>query len=229
MLCDTLWHNHIMWEGYRPKMLLYTQDELFYIYNQVKRHRGINEKIVVAYEIISFVVLHCTDTMPLVNLNDTRHLEHLAWAVYNRALCVGNCPELRGECQWCTVLAGIFQHIYKGRNKTAHCLPYTLVSWNCQQRTDVVCEECRQNTTRGGHDGGHRARGQGLRSGPRRRSKTPSVDISEEEPETLGEIDANWRAKQWLEVATPLTSGAEGTTKALAKCLVAAWRWNIKV
>ena len=53
-----------------------------------------------------------------------------------------------------------------------------------------------------------------------------------------------WRAKRWLEVAaqgigdeevqchdllTPLMSGAEGTTKALAKCLVAAWRWNIKV
>ena len=71
-----------------------------------------------------------------------------------------------------------------------------------------------------------------------------SVDIGEEEPETLGEIDANWRAKQWLEVVaqgigdeevpwhdllTPLTSGAEGTTKALAKCLVATWRWNIKV
>ena len=70
-----------------------------------------------------------------------------------------------------------------------------------------------------------------------------SVDISEEEPEMLGEIDANWRAKQWLEVATqvigdevlwhdllaPLMSQAEGTAKALAKCLVAAWRWNIKV
>ena len=71
-----------------------------------------------------------------------------------------------------------------------------------------------------------------------------SVDISKEEPETLGEIAANWRAKQWLEVATQgigdeevswhyllalLMSGPEGTTKALAKCLVATWRWNIKV
>ena len=62
------------------------------------------------------------------------------------------------------------------------------------------------------------------------------VDISKEEPETLAEIDANWRARQWLEVAAkeigdeevpwhdllaPLTSGAEGTAKALGKCLVA--------
>ena len=70
------------------------------------------------------------------------------------------------------------------------------------------------------------------------------MDISEEGPETLMEIDASWRTKRWLEVATkgirdedvpwhdlltPLTSGAEGTVKVLAKHLVAAWRWNIKV
>ena len=53
MLCDTLRHDDIMWEGYRPKMLLYALDELFYIYDQVKCHRGIDEKIVVAYEIKS--------------------------------------------------------------------------------------------------------------------------------------------------------------------------------
>ena len=70
------------------------------------------------------------------------------------------------------------------------------------------------------------------------------VDISEEEPKTLEEINAHWRAQQWLQVATqgirdeevpwhelftPLTSGAEGAAKALAKCSVATWRWNIKV
>ena len=70
------------------------------------------------------------------------------------------------------------------------------------------------------------------------------VDISEEEPETLKETDAHWRAQWWLQVATqgirdkevpwhdllaPLRSGAEGVAKALAKCLVAVWRWNIKV
>ena len=63
------------------------------------------------------------------------------------------------------------------------------------------------------------------------------VDIDEEEPETLEEIDPHWRAQQWLQVAaqgitdeevpwhellTPLTSGAEGAARSLAKCLVAA-------
>ena len=70
------------------------------------------------------------------------------------------------------------------------------------------------------------------------------VDIGKEEPETLGEIDPHWRAKWWLQVAIqgitdeevpwhklliPLTSGAEGVARSLAKRLVAAWWWNIKV
>ena len=116
-------------------MLLYALDEFFYIFDQVKCHRGIDEKLVVAYEILSLAVLRCTehqgwlektgvlDAVPLVNLKDTHHLECLTWAVYDGALLVGSHPELPGECQWCTVLAGIFRHIYKGRDKVAHCPP----------------------------------------------------------------------------------------------------------
>ena len=67
------------------------------------------------------------------------------------------------------------------------------------------------------------------------------MDIGEEEPETLEEIDAHWRAQWWLQVAAQgirdeavpwhdlFTSGAEGVAKVLAKCLMAVWRWNIKV
>ena len=166
-------------------MLLYTLDELFYIYDQVKCHRGIDEKLVVAYEILS----HCTalhgalrmgekcsvpDALPLVNLKDTCHLERLTWTVYNGALHVGSCPELPGECQWCTVLAGIFKHIYKGHDEMAHCPPYTLVSWDCQQRTQVACEEHRQNALHCGHDDGCRARAWRSRSGSRHHSTMPS-------------------------------------------------------
>ena len=42
-------------------MLLYALDELFYIYDQVKRHRGVNEKLIVAYEIPSLATLCCTE------------------------------------------------------------------------------------------------------------------------------------------------------------------------
>ena len=70
------------------------------------------------------------------------------------------------------------------------------------------------------------------------------MDIGEEEPKTLEEIDPHWRAQWWLQVAaqgirdeevpwhellTLLTSGAEGVAKSLAKHLVAAWQWNVKV
>ena len=70
------------------------------------------------------------------------------------------------------------------------------------------------------------------------------VDISEEEPETLEEIDPHWRAMRWLQVTVqgimdkevpwhellaPLTSGVEGAARSLAKHLVAAWWWNVKV
>ena len=70
------------------------------------------------------------------------------------------------------------------------------------------------------------------------------VDIGEEKPETFEDIDTHWRATDWLQVAvqgitveevlwyelvTQLTSGTEGAALSLAKCLVAAWQWNIKV
>ena len=136
----TLQNKDILCEGYRPKMLLYTLDELFYIYDHVKRHRGIDEKLVMAYEILSLATLRCTecrggvekqgmpDAMLLINLNNAHHLEHLTWAVYDGALLVGSQPELPGDLQWCTVLASIYKHIYRGRNDAAHCPPYTLAS-----------------------------------------------------------------------------------------------------
>ena len=70
------------------------------------------------------------------------------------------------------------------------------------------------------------------------------VDVGEEEPEMLECIDPLWRATCWLQVAvqgiareevpwyelvTPLMSGAEGTTLSLAKHLLVAWQWSIKV
>ena len=70
------------------------------------------------------------------------------------------------------------------------------------------------------------------------------VDVGEEEPETLEDINPHWRAMCWLQVAvqgiakeevpwyklvTPLTLGAEGVALSLAKHLLTAWWWNIKV
>ena len=49
----------------------------------------------------------------------------------------------------------------------------------------------------------------------------------------LGAGDGVWSQRDeevpWHESVTPLTSGVEGTAKSLAKHLVTAWQWNIKV
>ena len=135
-----LQNKDVLHEGYRPKMLLYTLNELFYIYDQVKCHRGIDEKLVVAYEILSLTVLHCTecrggsekhsmpDALSLLNLNDACHLEPLTWVLYDGALLVGRQSELPEDRQWCTMLAGTFKHIYRGHDDAAYCPPYTLAS-----------------------------------------------------------------------------------------------------
>ena len=54
------------------------------------------------------------DALSLLNVNDACHLEHLMWAVYDGALLVSGWPELPGNCLWCTVLASLYKHIYRG-------------------------------------------------------------------------------------------------------------------
>ena len=101
MQIGSLHHKGMMHDGYRPKMLLFTLDELFYIFDQIKKQQRADEKIVVAYEILCLSVQWCTDqwhrvektSMPnalsLLNVNNTCHLECLAWAVYDGVLLVG--------------------------------------------------------------------------------------------------------------------------------------------
>ena len=110
-----------------------------------------DEKLIVAYEILCLSALRCTewwhglekkgmpDALSLPNVNDGCHLECLTWAVYDGALLVGEQPELPGNHQWCTVMDSLYKHIYRDHNDTAHCLPYTLASWDCQERTEALC------------------------------------------------------------------------------------------
>ena len=148
-----------MINGYQPKMLLFMLDELFYIYSQIKNLCRADEKIVVAYEILCLSANRCTDRwhglektgMPdalvLLNLNDARHLERLVWAVYDGALLVGPWPELPGDRPWCTVLAGLHKHIYRGHDDVAPCLPHTLGSWDCQEWIEALQRGGRLSST----------------------------------------------------------------------------------
>ena len=146
----TLHHKDTMRDSYWPKMLLFTLDELFYIYSQIKNQWRRSEKIVITYEILCLSMNRCTDrwhrlkktsmsnALALLNVNDTCHLKRLMWAVYDGTLLVGLWPKLPGDCPWCTVLAGLHNHVCRGCNDVAHCLPYTLGSWDCQEWTEVL-------------------------------------------------------------------------------------------
>ena len=79
------------------------------------------------------------DTLGLLNVDDVCHLERLAWVVYDGVLLVGPWPKLSGDHPWCTVLAGLHQHIYRGHDDVAHCLPQTLGSWDCQEQIEALC------------------------------------------------------------------------------------------
>ena len=142
---EMLWAEDSMKDGYHPKMLLYALEELFYIYAQVKNSRRADDKLVLAYRILCISTNRCTDrwngikktgmpdTLALLNVEDVRHLEHLAWAVYDGILLVGLWPNLSGNHPWCTVLAGLQRHIYRGCDDVAHCPPQTLSSWDHEE------------------------------------------------------------------------------------------------
>ena len=183
MQIDSLHHEEAIRNGYKPKMLLFTLDELFYIFDQIRRQRSMDEKIVVAYKILCLSTQWCTEqwhgvektslpnALSLLNVNGAHHLEHLTWAVYDGALLVGGQPKLPGDHPWCTVLASLYKHIYRGCNDMAHCLPHTLGSWDCQERIEVLCRGDRLSSTRSSWRRAFRARRR-FRSSSQCRSQT---------------------------------------------------------
>ena len=141
-----------MRDGYHPKMLLYALDKLFYLYAQIKNSQRVDDKLVLAYEILCISTNRCTDrrngvektgvpdALALLKVNEVCHLEGLAWVVYDGMLLVGPQPELLGNRSWCTVLAGLHKHIYRGCDDAAHCLPQMLGSWDCQEWIEALCQ-----------------------------------------------------------------------------------------
>ena len=187
---SSLHHKEVMDDGYQPKMVLYTLDELFYVFDNVKKWQSTDEKIIVAYEILCLSALQCTeqwhgvektsmpDALALLNVNDACHLKYLTWAVYDKVLLVGGQPKLPGNCPWCMVLAGLYKHIYRGHEDAAHCPPHTLASWDSQERIEVLCRGGRLSSMWGSQRGASR---------PWRRSRSSSRCHSQ----TLAQGDRN--------------------------------------
>ena len=110
------------------------------------------------------------DALSLLNVDDACHLKHLAWAVYDGTLLVGGRPKLPVDRPWCTVLAGLYKHIYRGCNDVAHCPQHTLGSCDCQERIEVLHRGGKLSSTQSGR---RRA------SWPRRRSRSSSQCCSQ--------------------------------------------------
>ena len=114
------------------------------------------------------------DALSLLIVNDTHHLKCFAWVVYDGALLVGRQPELSRNCQWCTVLVGLYKHIYRGCNGVVHCPPYTLACWDCQERTEALHQEGKPGSVWSGHKRASRPRRRS-RSSSRHCSRTPAL------------------------------------------------------
>ena len=54
---------------------------------------------------------------------------------------MGKKPALAGNLLWYTMLTSLYKHIYRGHKETTHCLSFTLASWDCKERTEVLCRE----------------------------------------------------------------------------------------
>ena len=71
-----------------------------------------------------------------------------------------------------------FKHIYRGCDDAAHCPPYTLASWDCQERTEVLHQEGRLGAAWSGHKRASRSRRRSRRrstSSSRHRSQMPGL------------------------------------------------------
>ena len=56
------------------------------------------------------------------------------------------------------MLADLYRHIYWGHNDATHCPPYTLASWDCQERTEVLHREKKLGSVWSGHKRASRSR-----------------------------------------------------------------------
>ena len=61
MQLGSLCHKEVMRDSYRLKVLLFALDEFFYIFDQIRRQRSTDEKIVVASKILCLSVQWCTE------------------------------------------------------------------------------------------------------------------------------------------------------------------------
>ena len=127
--------------GMHPCMMLYTLDELFYMFQGIGTN-DIDRQCVIACEILTIALLCCTEqhgspkkpcntlgnAYPRVVLSDVNGLECLAWAMYDSLFVPGDPPALTGHYDWSCIITRTTLHlIFHGKPPCEHCKPCTLV------------------------------------------------------------------------------------------------------
>ena len=144
----TLVHCDKQHQGMHPKMLLYALDELSHMFRGV-RATNLDGQRVVAYEILSFALLHftewrgkpinpdktCGDMSTMVDVNDEKGLKRLTWAVYDGVLLPSDPPQLQGRHNWVQIIAGTYCLVFWGEYDCDHCPPCTAASFDAKQVT----------------------------------------------------------------------------------------------
>ena len=133
-------------EGAHPKMSLYALDELFHVFRRVGAN-NLNGQHVVAHEILSFALLHCTeqrgkpinphktcgDASTMVDVDDEKGLKWLAWAIYDSVLLPRDPLQLQGQHDWVQIMAGTYCLVFWGEYDFDHCPLCTTASFDAKQ------------------------------------------------------------------------------------------------
>ena len=141
--------------GTCPCMMLYTLDELFYVFWGIGTN-DIDGQCIITYEILTVASMHCTewcsspkkpcnnlgDAYPRVVLSDMNGLEHLRWAVYDGMFVPGDISVLTGHHDWSCIITGTTLHlIFCRKAPSEHCEPCTVASFNAKQATRLTQQQ----------------------------------------------------------------------------------------
>ena len=134
----TLAHCDKRCEGMCPKILLYALDELFHVFRvfflvflvlmQMTRANDLNRQCVVAYNILLFALLCCTeqrgksinpqktcgDTSTMVDVEDKKGLKLLVMAIYDGVLLPGEPPQLQDRHDWVQIIDSTYRLVFQG-------------------------------------------------------------------------------------------------------------------
>ena len=127
--------------GMHPCMMLYTLDELFYMFQGIGTN-DMDGQCIIAYEILTVASIHHTEqhsspkkpcntlgnAYPRVVLSDVNGLECLAWAMYDSLFVPGDPPALTGHYDWSCIITRTTLHlIFHGKPPCEHCKTCTVV------------------------------------------------------------------------------------------------------